>query len=179
MRHGFLHIFFRFSAWRQLEITKFEIMMMTWPCNRESFNPYFHSETARTNLFLGHFAHNVRRERDGIIAKDLYWIKIILRGDLFVVVAVVHFKVPILVLGRFHCRSHSCCLHSLLKARENCFNICSNTLFDFVEQCWLTGWANGFKTPFNSFNIESTLFQHGFNIAVQQNRTDVEANVKG
>ena len=35
------------------------------------FHSLFQSETARTNLFLGYFAHIVRRERDGIIAKDL------------------------------------------------------------------------------------------------------------
>ena len=37
---------------------------------RESFILYFHSETVRTSLLLGYFAHIVGRERDWIIAKD-------------------------------------------------------------------------------------------------------------
>ena len=32
----------------------------------------FHSEISRTNSFLGYFTDNVRREQDGIIAKDLW-----------------------------------------------------------------------------------------------------------
>ena len=34
-------------------------------------------ETARTNLFLGYVAHIERRERSGIISKDLYWSKVV------------------------------------------------------------------------------------------------------
>ena len=45
--------------------------------NRESFILDFQSETARTDLFLGYFVHSVRRERDGIIAKELYKSKVI------------------------------------------------------------------------------------------------------
>ena len=47
-----------------------------WACNREWFILYFQSETARTNLFLGYFAHIAWREQDGIIAKDFYWSKV-------------------------------------------------------------------------------------------------------
>ena len=36
----------------------------TLACNRESFILYFNSETARTNSFLGYFAHIVGREGD-------------------------------------------------------------------------------------------------------------------
>lgn len=39
--------------------------------NTESFILSFQSETPRTDLFLGYFAHIEGRERDGTIAKDL------------------------------------------------------------------------------------------------------------
>ena len=71
-----------------------------WACNRETFILYFQSETARTNLFLGYFAHIVRREQDGIIAKDLYKSKVLFWGDVFVDVTVVDLKVPKKWLGK-------------------------------------------------------------------------------
>ena len=37
----------------------------------ESIILYFYFETARTNLFLGYFAHIVRREGDGLTARNL------------------------------------------------------------------------------------------------------------
>ena len=44
----------------------------------------FNSETARTNLFLGYFTHIVGRERDWIIAKDLWSSQVIFLGEVFV-----------------------------------------------------------------------------------------------
>ena len=58
---------------------------------------YCYSKTARTNLFLGYFAHIVRRERDGLISKNLRYCKVIILGDVVVDLAVVNLKVRLIV----------------------------------------------------------------------------------
>ena len=52
----------------------------------------FYSQTASTNLY---FAHIVRREKDGLIAENLRYCKVLLWGDFFGDFAVVDLKVPI------------------------------------------------------------------------------------
>ena len=61
-----LHV--RYSAQQRGEITKFEALTTTQAHKCECIIFYFYSETTRTNLFLGYFAHIVRRERDGLRA---------------------------------------------------------------------------------------------------------------
>ena len=87
-------VFLPQSSQQRREISKFEVLTTTPAYKCEFFTLYIYSETALTNFFWTYFVHNVRREQEGIIAKDLQMSKVIFWDDVFVDVAVVDFKLP-------------------------------------------------------------------------------------